>query len=162
MALRSSDSTITIRVDDVRTMRIDGASARTVTSTISWISRPVRGPDSPRSRLNCWASAAEGRVGQVLLSADSGGCSRQSLDDLKRLSDDNPGSELTLESLSSAIRDCASVGFCAASMPPSIRVSDVGPSITRCSTSSRRSKTSRRLPSTCNMSTIERRLLGDY
>ncbi len=41
-AVRSSDSTTTIRVNDVIITRIDGASESTVISAISWIARSVR------------------------------------------------------------------------------------------------------------------------
>jgi hypothetical protein len=40
-AVRSSDSTTTIRVNDVIITRIDGASDSTVNSAISWIARSV-------------------------------------------------------------------------------------------------------------------------
>ena len=46
-AVRSSDSTTTIRVNDVIMIRIDGAIDSTVNSAISWIARSVTPPPPP-------------------------------------------------------------------------------------------------------------------
>ena len=43
-AVRSSDSTTTMRVNDVIITRIDGASDSTVSSATSWITRSVKPP----------------------------------------------------------------------------------------------------------------------
>ena len=43
-AVRSSDSTTTMRVNDVIMIRIDGAIDSTVNSAISWIARSVTPP----------------------------------------------------------------------------------------------------------------------
>ena len=43
-AVRSSDSTTTIRVNDVIMIRIDGATDSTVSSAINWIARSVTPP----------------------------------------------------------------------------------------------------------------------
>ena len=58
-AVRSSDSTTTMRVNDVIMMRIDGASDSTVSSAISWIARSVT-PPLPPPRLMLM-SCASGR-----------------------------------------------------------------------------------------------------
>src|SRR5258705_4500607 len=49
-AVRNSDSTTTIRVNDVIMIRIDGAIDSTVSSAISWIARSVT-PPLPWPRL---------------------------------------------------------------------------------------------------------------
>ena len=49
IAVRSSDSTTTMRVNDVIMIRIDGAIDSTVSSAISWIARSVT-PPPPRLR----------------------------------------------------------------------------------------------------------------
>src|ERR1700678_4761855 len=49
-AVRSSDSTTTIRVNDVIMIRIDGAIDSTVNSAINWIARSVT-PPLPWPRL---------------------------------------------------------------------------------------------------------------
>src|SRR5438552_1037831 len=58
-AVRSSDSTTTIRVNDVIMIRIDGAIESTVNSAISWIARSVTPllPWPPRLMLMSCASA---------------------------------------------------------------------------------------------------------
>src|ERR1700674_700590 len=57
-AVRNSDSTTTIRVNDVIMSRIDGAIDSTVRSAISWIARSVTPPlPWPRLMLISWASA---------------------------------------------------------------------------------------------------------
>ena len=58
MAVRSSDSTTTIRVNDVILTRIAGAIESTVNSAISWIARSVTPPPgAPRLMLISCASA---------------------------------------------------------------------------------------------------------
>ena len=49
-AVRKSDSTTTIRVNDVIMTRIDGASDSTVISAINWMMRSLRPPPAPRQR----------------------------------------------------------------------------------------------------------------
>src|ERR1700716_60663 len=49
-AVRSSDSTTTMRVNDVIMIRIDGAIDSTVSSAINWIARSVT-PPLPAPRL---------------------------------------------------------------------------------------------------------------
>ena len=61
-AVRSSDSTTTIRTKLVVIMMIDGASDRTVSRPTSWTTRSVSPPPVPRSRLIACA-AAKGREG---------------------------------------------------------------------------------------------------
>ena len=68
-AVRSSDSTTTIRTKRVVMMTIDGASDRTVIRPTSWTTRSVRPAPVPRSMLmadpDCaaaWAMAATGRI----------------------------------------------------------------------------------------------------
>ena len=57
-AVRSSDSTTTMRVNDVIMIRIDGAIDSTVSSAISWIARSVTPPPPwPRLMLISCASA---------------------------------------------------------------------------------------------------------
>src|SRR5258708_31294076 len=57
-AVRSSDSTTTIRVNDVIMIRIDGAIDSTVSSAISWIARSVTPPlPAPRLMLMSCANA---------------------------------------------------------------------------------------------------------
>src|SRR5829696_8257858 len=57
-AVRSSDSTTTIRVNDVIMIRIDGAIDSTVNSAINWIARSVTPPPPwPRLMLMSCASA---------------------------------------------------------------------------------------------------------
>ena len=57
IAERRSDSTTTIRVNDVTITRMEGASASTVTSATSWSARSVTPPPWPRSSVRVWASA---------------------------------------------------------------------------------------------------------
>src|SRR6202049_3389799 len=59
MAVRSSDSTTTIRVKDVIMIRIDGATDSTVNSAISWIARSVT-PPLPWPRLMLISCASIG------------------------------------------------------------------------------------------------------
>ena len=61
IAARKSDSTTTMRVNEVTMMRIDGASARTVTSATSCSARSVTPPPGPRSRLRVWEIAEPSR-----------------------------------------------------------------------------------------------------
>src|ERR1700685_1184742 len=57
-AVRSSDSTTTMRVNDVIMIRIDGATDSTVNSAINWIARSVTPPlPWPRLMLMSWAQA---------------------------------------------------------------------------------------------------------
>src|ERR1700757_5120681 len=57
-AVRNSDSTTTIRVNDVIMIRIDGAIDSTVRSAISWIARSVTPPlPGARLMLMSWANA---------------------------------------------------------------------------------------------------------
>ena len=58
-AVRSSDSTTTIRVNDVIMIRIDGAIDSTVNSAISWIARSVT-PPLPWPRLMLMSCANAG------------------------------------------------------------------------------------------------------
>src|ERR1700722_19616149 len=58
-AVRSSDSTTTIRVNDVIMIRIDGAIDSTVSSAISWIARSVT-PPLPWPRLMLMSCANAG------------------------------------------------------------------------------------------------------
>src|SRR5215472_18343907 len=58
IAVRRSESTTTIRVNDVIMIRIDGAIESTVRSAISWIARSVTPPwPPPRLMLMSWACA---------------------------------------------------------------------------------------------------------
>src|SRR6185437_9407599 len=58
IAVRSSESTTTMRVNDVIMIRIDGAIDSTVNSAISWIARSVTPPwPPPRLMLMSWAYA---------------------------------------------------------------------------------------------------------
>src|SRR5215468_10323645 len=58
MAVRSRESTTTMRVNDVIMIRIDGAIESTVKSAISWIARSVTPPwPPPRLMLMSWAYA---------------------------------------------------------------------------------------------------------
>ena len=50
-AVRSGDSTTTMRVHDVIVTRIDGASDSTVSSTIIWITRSVSPLPQPKLTL---------------------------------------------------------------------------------------------------------------
>ena len=50
-AVRSSDSTTTIRVNEVIITRIDGASDSTVRSAINWITRSVKPVPWPKLML---------------------------------------------------------------------------------------------------------------
>src|ERR1700733_11310285 len=61
-AVRSSDSTTTIRVNDVIMIRIDGAIDSTVSSAINWIARSVT-PPLPWPRLMLIAGANPGPAG---------------------------------------------------------------------------------------------------
>src|SRR4029079_11530089 len=62
-AVRSSDSTTTIRVNDVIMIRIDGAIDSTVSSAISWIARSVTPPPPwPRLMLMSCANAGSASV----------------------------------------------------------------------------------------------------
>src|ERR1700742_3238987 len=59
IAVRSSDSTTTIRVNAVIMTRIEGAIESTVSSAMSWIARSVTPPlPPPRLMLMSWANAA--------------------------------------------------------------------------------------------------------
>src|SRR6202045_145488 len=58
-AVRSSDSTTTIRVNDVIMIRIEGATDSTVNSAISWIARSVT-PPLPWPRLMLMSCANAG------------------------------------------------------------------------------------------------------
>src|ERR1041384_5503300 len=58
IAVRSRDSTTTMRVNDVIMIRIDGAIESTVKSAMSWIARSVTPPwPPPRLMLMSWAAA---------------------------------------------------------------------------------------------------------
>ena len=57
IAVRSSDSTTTMRVKLVTITRIDGASARTVISPMSWTARSVSVASSPKSIETSWPKA---------------------------------------------------------------------------------------------------------
>src|ERR1700693_6216892 len=59
IAVRSSDSTTTMRVNDVIMIRIDGAIESTVRSAISWIARSVT-PPLPWPRLMLISCAIAG------------------------------------------------------------------------------------------------------
>src|SRR6202020_523040 len=60
-AVRSSDSTTTMRVNDVIMIRIDGATDNTVNSAISWIARSVTPPlPAPPPRLMLMSCAHAG------------------------------------------------------------------------------------------------------
>ena len=63
-AVRSSDSTTTMRVNDVIITRIDGASDSTVISAISWTTRSVRPAPWPKLMLMSCASAGLRRGNQ--------------------------------------------------------------------------------------------------
>ena len=56
-AVRNSDSTTTMRVNDVIMTRIDGASDNTVNSATSWITRSVRPLPCPKFTLMSCADA---------------------------------------------------------------------------------------------------------
>ena len=63
-AVRSSDSTTTMRVNDVIMIRIDGASDSTVSSAISWIARSVT-PPLPWPRLMLMSCASAGPASEA-------------------------------------------------------------------------------------------------
>src|SRR5882724_5134040 len=91
-AVRSSDSTTTIRVNDVIMIRIDGAIDSTVNSAISWIARSVTPPlPWPRLMLMSWANAgpasnaaAIDRLKNKTLRGAFAGLTKGSLDDPAR------------------------------------------------------------------------------
>ena len=58
-AVRSSDSTTTMRVNDVTITRMDGASESTVSSAMSCSTRSVRPPPWPKVTLMSCAAAGE-------------------------------------------------------------------------------------------------------
>src|SRR3979490_2049484 len=60
-AVRSNDSTTTMRVNDVIITRIDGAIDSTVSSAISWIARSVT-PPLPWPRLMLMSCANAGSI----------------------------------------------------------------------------------------------------
>ena len=60
-AVRSSESTTTMRVNEVIITRIEGASDSTVSSAISWITRSVSPPPWPKLMLMSCAAAGDGR-----------------------------------------------------------------------------------------------------
>src|SRR4051794_7812814 len=60
IAVRSSDSTTTMRVNDVIMIRIDGAIDSTVSSAISWIARSVTPPPPAPPRLMLMSCACAG------------------------------------------------------------------------------------------------------
>jgi len=62
-AVRSSDSTTTIRVNDVIMIRIDGATDSTVNNAISWIARSVT-PPLPWPRLILMSCANAGSASE--------------------------------------------------------------------------------------------------
>src|ERR1700688_501879 len=62
-AVRNSDSTTTIRVNDVIMIRIDGAIDSTVSSAISWIARAVT-PPLPWPRLILMSCANAGAASE--------------------------------------------------------------------------------------------------
>src|SRR6266702_1107176 len=64
MAVRSSDSTTTMRVNDVIMIRIDGAIESTVSSAINWIARSVT-PPLPWPRLMLMSCANAGAASDV-------------------------------------------------------------------------------------------------
>src|SRR6185436_12020629 len=58
IAVRNSESTTTIRVNEVIMIRIEGAIESTVNSAMSWIARSVTPPwPPPRLMLMSWAAA---------------------------------------------------------------------------------------------------------
>src|SRR5262245_8856008 len=59
-AVRSSDSTTTMRVNDVIMIRIDGAIDRIVSSAINWIARSVTPPPPAPPRLMLMSCANTG------------------------------------------------------------------------------------------------------
>ena len=69
-AVRSSDSTTTIRVNDVIMIRIDGAIERIVSSAISWIARSVT-PPSPWPRLMLMSCASAGSASDPAAISDA-------------------------------------------------------------------------------------------
>src|SRR5690348_11218645 len=63
IAVRRSDSTTTIRVNEVIMIRIDGAIESTVSSAMSWMARSVTPPcPPPRLMLMSWANAGAASV----------------------------------------------------------------------------------------------------
>src|SRR5581483_1254631 len=64
-AVRSSDSTTTMRVNDVIMIRIDGAIDSTVSSAISWIARSVTPPLPWPPRLMLMSCAQAGRASRL-------------------------------------------------------------------------------------------------
>src|SRR3981189_2977436 len=89
-AVRSSDNTTTIRVNDVIMIRIDGATESTVSSAISWIARSVT-PPLPWPRLMLMSCANAGAASdpaaisvvarnKTTLRGKAGGLTKGSLD----------------------------------------------------------------------------------
>ena len=85
-AVRSSDSTTTMRVNDVIMIRIDGAIDSTVSSAINWIARSVTPPPPwPRLMLMSCASAGSAsdpaaiRLRKIKLYAEMSPASRRVL-----------------------------------------------------------------------------------
>ncbi len=144
-AVRSSDSTTTMRVNEVTMMRMPGASDRTVSSAMICSRRPVLAPvaPSPRSMLTLCAEAANGHQAHQREAGEAEEAAKRH----------GFGS-----SLASVVAKLAG-----ALMPVSTTVSPVGPTITRCSTSSRRiSIILWRGPSICTSETAEPAALGHF
>src|SRR5262245_57810570 len=66
-AVRSSDSTTTMRVNEVIMTRIDGAIDSTVNSAISWIARSVTPPPPWPPRLMLMSCANAGTATEVAM-----------------------------------------------------------------------------------------------
>src|SRR5260370_42415949 len=91
IAVRSSDSTTTMRVNDVIMIRIDGAIESTVKSAISWIARSVTPPlPWPRLMLISCANAGSIRDPAAAISVTKNKTLRGTFADLTKATLDGP------------------------------------------------------------------------
>src|SRR6202042_2060937 len=92
-AVRSSDSTTTMRVNDVIMIRIDGATDSTVNSAISWIARSLTPPPGtwpPRLMLMSCANAGAASDPAAIRVATNKRTLRGALAELTKGSSDGP------------------------------------------------------------------------
>src|SRR6202162_6233297 len=89
-AVRSSDSTTTIRVNDVIMIRIEGAIDSTLSSAISWIARSVT-PPLPWPRLMLMSCANAGAASEpAAIRVIKNKTLRGNVDDLPKAASDGP------------------------------------------------------------------------
>src|SRR5438105_2940046 len=131
MAVRSSDSTTTIRVNDVIMIRIDGAIESTVSSAINWIARSVT-PPLPWPRLMLMSCANAGTASDVAaIRLAKNKTLRGSFGGLTKGSSDGPAtmpsrlrdfqSQSSVDPDLQAASRCAARGQAAARAPPAAR-----------------------------------------